>query len=84
MKIVKQFEDFDFLVKVYDWRPLDSIRDKWVWGLGDDGGLYFQCSLYTEYDSWHTLSKRPSEACKITIKEMNRIVKHFGHLLVFT
>lgn len=84
MKIVKQFEDPQFLQKVYHWRENLSAKDKWVWGLGDDGELYFRCSIFTDPDEWSAFKDRNLIANNLSIKDMKRIVKEFGHLVVFT
>ena len=83
MNIIKKFEDIDFLYKVYHWRPLGH-QDRWFWGLGEDGEVYHQCSLFTDRDVWKNLHENPSIAAKLTLKDMKRIVKEFGHLVIFT
>ena len=84
MKIVKQFEDPQFLQKVYHWRENLSAKDKWAWGLGDDGELYFRCSIFTDFAYWFRFQDRSNVSNYLSIKDMKRIVKEFGHLVVFT
>lgn len=85
MKIVKQFEDDDFLRKVYSWREPHEFndQDKFIWGLGEDGNLYFKCTRFNPGDAWNTF-KTVAVADHLTLKEMKRLIKEFGHLVIFT
>lgn len=84
MNIVKQFEDPEFLRRVYHWKTDDEWKqdDKWIWGLGDDGELYFKCTRFIN-NPWSTF-KDVNVGEHITLSVMRRIVKEFGHLVIFT
>ena len=86
MKIVKQIEDPVFLRKVYDWKEEDewSEKDKWFWGLGEDGEVYYRCTPSTDNTIWIALTGSISIASKISFKDMRKLVKEFGHLVIFT
>lgn len=78
MKIVKQFDDPDFINRI--------SRDKsgyWRWGLGDDGKVYCQASYFVSPNEWFRLGYSPMAMDKMCVKDMVRIVKEFGHLLVW-
>ncbi len=83
MKIIKQFDDFEFFDKVYE-GPNDPEKDMWKWGLGDNGVLYCQSTDFIFHPEWMTLGHSPMAATKLSIKDMKKIVKEFGHLVVFT
>ena len=74
VKIVKSFEDPEFLEKL----NRSNIRH-WFWGLSDSGDIYYR------YDEdWYELITSEVFAMKvISLKYMKRFVKEFGHLLVF-
>lgn len=84
MNIIKQFEDPEFVRKVYHWTADDewNPNDKWFWGLGDDGELYFRCTRFSSF-CWITI-KDINVGEYFTLKTMRRIVKEFGHLVIFT
>lgn len=75
MKIVKSFEDQKFFQRRY--RGC-NYKGEWLWGFGDDGELYCRCTQFG-HDNWAALSE-----LDLTIEDMKRIVKEFGHLVVFT
>jgi hypothetical protein len=81
MKIVKQFDDYEFY-KHQKHLPKDGF---WKWGLGDDGNLYFMCSELLEIygDEWIEYDG-DEYSIHIRFNDMLKIVKEFGHLLVFT
>jgi hypothetical protein len=83
MKIVKELESNKFAIKRSPGMNDSNHKAHWSWGLGEDGILYGKgvFSGHSYEDNWypyHTLS------FGITISEMKRIIKEFGHLLVFT
>jgi hypothetical protein len=85
MKIVKQFEDPEFLAITYNWVSSDNLsREHFYWGLGEDGELYCKCSRFIENHLWHPPCAIGNLEDKISLKLMRRIVKEFGHLVVFT
>ena len=85
MKIVKQFEDRDFFESEFylAFENTDGawINGHWSWGLGDDGELYCQCTDFERPGDWYDLSETTFGVR--SIKQMNKIVKEFGHLLVW-
>ncbi len=89
MKIVKFFDDFEFYDKTYE--PLNGVpnnpfRDYWRWGLGDDGELYWQCSDNIDPNKWYWFGTDGTSggiARRLSLRDMKKIVKEFGHLLVF-
>jgi hypothetical protein len=85
MNIVKQFDDYVFFKKhfylAFEDNDPEYINGSWRWGLGDDGELYCQCSDFEDPKMWYDLSET-SFGIK-SIREMKKIVKEFGHLLVF-
>ena len=83
MKIVKSFEDFKFFNKVYE-GPNDPEQEFWKWGLGEDGDLYCQCSDFTDILKWYRYDMLTGISSKVSLRDMRRIVKEFGHLVVFT
>ena len=80
MKIVKEFESSEFASKIQHvtFRHFNYLK----WGLGDDANLYCQGKYSnSEYSPWIN----PFEnSVYPDINEMKKIVKEFGHLLVFT
>ena len=76
MKIVKSFKDPEFFRSRYG----DDPDDTWEWGLGDDGELYYRCNKFAGND-WHNMGY---VNIIFTLRDMKRIVKQFGHLVVFT
>jgi hypothetical protein len=85
MKIIKQFDDFEFFCRLYE--PLlsdshDPAKDMWRWGFGDDGQLYYQ-STEGQPKSWYPLRVATNAARILTLQDMKRLVKEFGHLLTF-
>jgi hypothetical protein len=68
MKIVKEFVDHDFQV---------ADDSTWSWGLGDDGWVYYKSSAYEDPNKWCIYGY------SIRLKTMCKIVKEFGHLLVW-
>ena len=87
MNIVKQLNDPEFFERHFFMELDDDDLSKgyWIWGLGDDGELYFRCSLFTHGDMWHPYPEEGySDKLLVTFGEMRKIVKEFGHLVVFT
>jgi hypothetical protein len=89
MKIVKQFDDYDFFKSrfymTFDKNDPKYINGIWRWGLGDDGELYCQCSDFENPEDWYNLYSSMSTSFRPnSIRQMKKIVKEFGHLLVFT
>jgi hypothetical protein len=72
MKIIKEFQDHDFLKSAVD-TPEDHI---WIWGLGDDGWVYYKSNAY-DLDQWSIYGY------SLSLRTMKKIVKEFGHLVVF-
>jgi len=80
MKIVKSFSDPEFFQKQYH----SDIEGEWFWGLGDDGGLYCKCPAdFEDPDRWYSY-EHECHPRSFSIRDMKRIVKAFGHLVVFT
>ena len=73
MKIIKSFEDYSFL-KSAAGSPEDFV---FTWGLGDDGYVYYKCSAYADPNEWKVYGHM------LPLKTMCKIVKEFGHLLVW-
>lgn len=85
MNIIKSFEDFKFFDKHYEGsEPNDPIKDKWEWGLGDDGNLYCRCSEFNRSNEWLPYPNDTPNFIKVSFSDMMRIVKQFGHLVIFT
>jgi hypothetical protein len=84
MNIVKEFEDQDFFQHPKISTPEYHSKYTWYWGLGDNGKIYFRCTRFSIPDDWHDLSFSSDIAPLIGLKTMKKIVKQFGHLLVFT
>jgi len=70
MKVIKEFIDHEFMKN----SDPDSI---WIWGLGDDGWVYYRCSSYSNPDKWYIYGY------SLPLKTMCKIVKEFGHLLTW-
>jgi hypothetical protein len=88
MKIIKHFSDPIYAAK---YAELIGIEFKsWHWGLSDSGDLYFKSQEWSEdnpsqfkfheEDGWI-----PTNIVEInfSIYDMKRIVKAFGHLVLF-
>lgn len=83
MQIIKQFEDKDFFERYY-YLALEKEELEngyWFWGLDSDGDLCCKCSDFLDPDSWYHYNEL--SFYKTNIKDMRKIVKEFGHLLVF-
>lgn len=77
MKIIKEFEDPEYYGKRYRGCPLGV----WNWGLGDDGEIYCKSNAFGDRgEDWHSIDYL---SIVPPIKEMKKLVKEFGHLLVF-
>jgi hypothetical protein len=84
MKIIKEFSDPEFNKSHYSFS--DPIINKshypmpydWTWGLGDDGKLYCKSSIFMDAKEWLAFTDR---SISLSLDEMIRIVKEFGHLL---
>lgn len=90
MKIVKFFEDEDFFEKYHNDQGIqdDAYKQKghWYWGLSDDGDLCYHSSVYHHTEQWiifNSNEKHYKVASKLSLKDMKKIVKEFGHLLVW-
>jgi hypothetical protein len=84
VKIVKSFEDPEFLALSYNWLSEDELsKEHFYWGLGEDGEVYLKCTRHQPI-SWYKLNKAGSFQDCISLKLMKRIVKEFGHLVIFT
>ena len=89
MKIIKSYDDPEFFqktIKMYKSDTYSSYTAKgniWKWGLGDDGKLYCQCSDFADSENWHSLGICPTAADVLSISDMKKIIKEFGHLLVW-
>jgi hypothetical protein len=83
MKIVKQFEDPDFYNRLS--KNYEDIYHKWIWGLGNDGELYFLSEGLT-FHNWISYRKCVKEGTEIflSFQDMKKLVKEFGHLIIFT
>jgi hypothetical protein len=79
MKIVKQFSSNDFAIKK---SSPDMIGANWTWGLGNDGELYGRGSFAQYYIREWFIYRNASFG--IPISEMKKIIKEFGHLVIFT
>lgn len=78
MKIVKQFQDDEYLREHYHHRDTPP-EYYWLWGLGQDGEVYYQThnnGYWVRLDQ--SLGKLP-----VRLHTMVKIVKEFGHLAVF-
>jgi len=88
MNIIKQFDDPHFFERHYylAFEDEELKRGFWRWGLGDDGGLYYQCYAAEDPEDWYEYPDGDaySEKLLVTFDEMRKIVKEFGHLVVFT
>jgi hypothetical protein len=84
MKIVKQFEDREFLLQYYNWCAVEHLSwAHFYWGLGDDGNLYAKCDTFTDPHRWYPTISLSDMEQYFQLKLMKRIVKEFGHLVVF-
>ena len=88
MKIIKQFDDFEFFERHYgmDYSDDELGKSFWRWGLGNDGELYYQNNARdSNPKKWLAY---PDEAygmeLLLTFSEMRRLVKEFGHLVILT
>jgi len=87
MNIIKQFESNEFAIK----KSAGNINSFWLWGLGDDGilygkGLFAGNYLMGEWSPYYLMGEwAPYEVLSfgIPLSEMKKIVKEFGHLLVW-
>ena len=87
MKIVKEFDHLDFFERhhylAYDDEELKT--GYWRWGLGENGELYCQCSTFDRPNGWYLYEEKCYEGqFYVLFSDMRRIVKEFGHLVVFT
>ena len=87
MKIIKAFDDSEFVNKQFKQFLFDSEIHFWNWGFGDDGRLYFQTSAYLDPTTGHVNPLKWYDyhdmVSYLSIKDMKKIVKEFGHLLVW-
>ena len=86
MKIIKQFESNEWAIKrskgyTTTWDGTGS-RPRWTWGLGDDGRLY--CKGWIAGRSYSQDWYRYEDVSfGISLDEMKKIIKEFGHWLVW-
>jgi len=83
MKIIKSFEDAAFLALPRVSNGTNPINHTWLWGLGDDGEIYYKCTKFSLPNEWYNLHDNSIVSNCVSLKEMKKIVKEFGHLLVF-
>lgn len=84
MKIVKEFEDPEVLRLLYHWCAEEDLDGSYFfWGLGDNGELYCRSDRFRQ-DNWFEIAAVSGFQGMINLKIMKRIVKEFGHLVVFT
>ena len=80
MKIIKSFPDHDFINSRLENK--DGHFDEWYWGLGNDGELYYRTTENELHpDQWYAVDYTLSY--DIRLKDMKKLVKEFGHLLVW-
>jgi len=84
VKIVKEFEDHNFFTHPKMSTPEYHNGYTWYWGLGDDAKIYYRCTRFTDPDLWWNLEDSAEVAALVGLKTMKKLVKQFGHLLVFT
>lgn len=84
VKIVKEFEDQEFFCHSELSSPEYHNKYTWFWGLGEDGNIYYRCTRFVDPDQWDKLNRYPSIAVLVSLKTMKKLVKQFGHLVVFT
>lgn len=85
MKIVKEFEDREFLARAYNWVSAEELcQEHFYWGLGEDGELHCSCTRFGDPHLWYPPSYVSNFQLLVSLKLMKRIVKEFGHLVVFT
>lgn len=82
MKIVKEINDNEWAKKRSFVMSSPLNIPCWSWGFGNDGLLYCKGLItgysFTEWIPYH------KTGISITLSEMKKIVKEFGHLIVFT
>jgi len=81
IKIIKQFEDHQYYLTNF---PPPNSNGTWSWGLSDCGKLYCLCPTISKHwvdinDSRFNLNFNKNWSLSL----MKRIVKEFGHLLIF-
>lgn len=83
MNIAKQFEDEEYY-RLPGVRPTGIIPPgaTWLWGLGEDGQLYYRFVPSDYPDQWYAYQTH-AEYLPMSIAQMKKIVNEFGHLLVF-
>lgn len=87
MKIIKQFDDYEFFERHHylEFEDEELKTGFWRWGLGDDGNLYCQCYGFDNPKYWYFYEEKCYEGrYHLLFSEMRKIVKEFGHLVVFT
>jgi len=84
MNIVKEFEDHNFFCLDKISHPNFHQYFSWYWGLSDDGKVYYRCTRFSDPDEWRALEDNGEVAVLISLGTMKKIVKQFGHLVVFT
>jgi len=79
MKIIKQFQDDELFERKYSRKS--HPNGVWLWGLSENGELCFYCSVYG-MPQWMAYSSALGPPI-LSLKEMMKIVKEFGHLMAF-
>jgi hypothetical protein len=78
MKIIKQFEDHDYYEKCF---PPPNDNGTWYWGLGEDANIYALCPTIT--NDWSRIDYVGRGEYPTSLKQLKRIVKEFGELLIW-
>ena len=84
MKIIKEFEDREYY-RLPEVRPKHKAIEPdatWFWGLGEDGYLYYRFVPTLYEGQWYSYQV-PTGQLPMSIAQMKKIVKEFGHLLVW-
>jgi hypothetical protein len=84
VNIVKEFEDHEFFRHPMMSSPEFHNQYTWYWGLEEGGEIYYRCTRFSDPDEWRRLTNNRDIAVLIGLKTMKKLVKQFGHLLVFT
>ena len=79
MKIIKSFPDHEFINDRVE--NVDGSKSEWYWGFGDDGGLYYRTTEHNLPEQWSAVDY--TLGYDIRLKDMKKLVKEFGHLLVW-
>ena len=84
MKIIKQFNDFEFTQKVNNFYRYSPPIETFIWILGDDGEIYYVSIDYGHNHKGYIVSLSRGQIQKlVSFATMKKIVKEFGHLTPF-